>query len=996
MRSWTGEDYGANPVCQAVVQQPSTGLIYVGFNGGLLEFDGARWRIVSTAANQVRGFAIDRRGRVWFANVDHLGYLESDANGQMRAVTVDPRLPKVERASSLAVGLLAADGGIYYATRGALYFLNDSDDSPAQAWPLAGQVVTMWRADSAVHLSLQNGSWLRLRDGKPEPLAAAAPEVFAAAGQVLLTARGPFPAATENLLHGDTANSALVLADGRLVFGTERSGIIVCDRAGRFLQRIDRAAGLSANRVHGLCEDREGGVWVALHHGITRVQLDSPFAVHGLPQRFDSTPHAVQRVAGRLIVAHTEGISEAGADGMFSTLPDLPADPASGLIGGSPIFTSAVLQRTLPADIGAPSRDRTAYTGALQLASEPGVFVVGSYDGIWLCRNAGGKWENIGKVRQSARYTSVAIEAPAGFVWFVGPRGLTRLDVRAGARPNSPLRVYGKTEGLPLDRMVNRSALFRFDGSAALTLDGQLFRYDSATDRFAPETRLAGLPSPIPNGLPGGARLGEDPDGTLWTLFGPPTSRVQRVRLTAPGRWQAEPLDTTPLARLGLSGIYHDPTTESLWLSTQSGPLISMDLNWRSTRAPLPLAAVIRRIETLPGVFISSGATARVSALELPSARTSLRFHFAAPLFAPAHDGSTHLTYRTRLDGLETEWTAWSKESFREFTNLPWRTLTFRVQARDFTGRESAESTFAFVIAAPWWATRVAFLGYGVLGLASVSGIVRLRTRTLRQRAAALEATVAERTAELATQNLELTRLHRLELDEKTAATLAEEKTRLEMLRYQLNPHFLANSLAALRTLVGPSATGARDMIERLASFCRMALTRRDETATVRDEIEMLRAYLDTEKSRWRDMLDTTIEAAPTTLDLPLPPFLLLPLVENAIKYGGQTSPDVLRIRVAFALEPNGQLLITITNTGTWLAPDPTRVDSTGIGLDNIRQRLRRHYPDAHEFTTSEENGHVTARLRLKPNVGGALRPDFRAAENGPSSLPSASAPPKS
>ena len=131
----------------------------------------------------------------------------------------------------------------------------------------------------------------------------------------------------------------------------------------------------------------------------------------------------------------------------------------------------------------------------------------------------------------------------------------------------------------------------------------------------------------------------------------------------------------------------------------------------------------------------------------------------------------------------------------------------------------------------------------------------------------------------------------------------------------------------------------------------------------------MLRAYLDTEKSRWRDLLEVAIAADPAALAIPLPPFLLLPLVENAIKYGGQTSPDKLCLRLEFRTESNGSLRIRIANTGRWIPPETTgnTADSGHIGLDNLRQRLRRHYPDAHTFTTAEEDGWVVAQLTLQP-----------------------------
>ena len=84
------------------------------------------------------------------------------------------------------------------------------------------------------------------------------------------------------------------------------------------------------------------------------------------------------------------------------------------------------------------------------------------------------------------------------------------------------------------------------------------------------------------------------------------------------------------------------------------------------------------------------------------------------------------------------------------------------------------------------------------------------------------------------------------------AAKLAEEKARLELLRYQLNPHFLLNAFTTLRGLVFSAPDAAGDMVAKLAEFCRFALTRTDQTGgTVADETKLIETYLATEKSRW-------------------------------------------------------------------------------------------------------------------------------------------------
>lgn len=232
-----------------------------------------------------------------------------------------------------------------------------------------------------------------------------------------------------------------------------------------------------------------------------------------------------------------------------------------------------------------------------------------------------------------------------------------------------------------------------------------------------------------------------------------------------------------------------------------------------------------------------------------------------------------------------------------------------------------------------------------------------------------------EAEARLAASNAELARLRQLEFDAKVAAQLGEEKARLEVLRYQLNPHFLYNSLNSIYGLLFESARDAGEMVLRLSDFCRATLTSApDDLPTLGAEVDALRSYLDVEKVRWGENLQTEFAVAPDVIALRLPPFLLLPLVENAIKYGGRTSPDVLSLRIA-AHRTGESLHIEIANTGRWLAPDVTRPESTGIGLENLRQRLRRYYPDGHVFTTEAADGWVIARLAIACAPRSALAP---------------------
>ncbi len=342
------------------------------------------------------------------------------------------------------------------------------------------------------------------------------------------------------------------------------------------------------------------------------------------------------------------------------------------------------------------------------------------------------------------------------------------------------------------------------------------------------------------------------------------------------------------------------------------------------------------------------------------------------------HQLADSVAYQTRLTGLEPEWSPWSPKRERVFASLPPNRYRFEVRARDADGHLSAPAALAFAVLPPWWRTWWALLGYAAAGSGAAAGLVRLRTRALRQRGRQLEAVITQRTSELAQKNLELTRLHQLEFDEKTAARLSEEKARLEVLRYQLNPHFLFNTLTSISSSLPAGRSTARTMVERLSDFCRLTLHRTDdrEWTTLGDELQILRAYLEIEQSRWGDLLDVSIDCDSSLEAERLPHFLLLPLVENALKYGRATSPDRVGLRLAARREPDGTLVLAVSNTGTWIEPTAKKtVSSLGIGLDNLRERLTRYYPRTHALTLAPADGWVIATLRLSASPAAVLPP---------------------
>ena len=174
----------------------------------------------------------------------------------------------------------------------------------------------------------------------------------------------------------------------------------------------------------------------------------------------------------------------------------------------------------------------------------------------------------------------------------------------------------------------------------------------------------------------------------------------------------------------------------------------------------------------------------------------------------------------------------------------------------------------------------------------------------------------------------------------------------LAMLRYQLNPHFLFNTLNSISTLVLLKQTErANAMLSRLSSFLRYTLAN-EPTAhvTLAQEVETLKLYLEIEKMRFEDRLRPKFDIDPAAEKARLPSLLLQPLVENAIKYAVTPKEDGAEICVTARLNGD-RVRIGVTDTGPGLQPTRNRPSlSTGVGIANIRERLAQAYGAEHRF----------------------------------------------
>lgn len=999
IRSYLPREYGSHNQVWTACEAPD-GVMYFGTNSEIVSFDGLTWRKIPVPGGAfMRAMAIDENGTVWVGGVDEIGYLKRDHDGKLTFQTLRPHLPDhIEKLGDLRRIHAMADG-VYFQTDA--YLLRWHDEK-FDVWEMHEPYVTLAVAWNDRLIVSREKGWMMPTEvdqwepfpGDPDPaLSMLLSHIvkdgkggwWASAGRFGLQ---HFDGETLTPVEGPTAEFLLAsrlfgvsrMPDGRLLFPSIGRGLLITDAELNPLVHLTADNGLPSNTVICVSPISESAVWVGTEQGVARLDLSpglSRFSpLNGLEK---NGANAVTRVDGKPVFATTHGTLslEPGSshvanptfqnthevDDKLNTFHQL-AD-GSMLVGGL-----RSMWWVDPEQIVHKLHSPSNITAIHEHPRFPGHVLALHLTGIALWRRNEDGWSDYRPLEDPrGEFQTMSIDA-SGDVWFGSSNaGVGRLkysqippDSPIWETPDPVVTFYDEDDGLPPIR--NQVTVRMIQGEPLFMTAFGLYRFDAATERFQLETRYG---EAFADGTWSSHRAAESPLGGVWfeakAAMPNPAQSFRQFGKALNGEWH--PLHVPNVAFVGrLDALECEVINgeEILWICGGEG-VIRVNVTRAHGPNPQPVGStVLHPITTAAGSVFPVAPTA-TSGLEISPENNSLRFSFGTPGLA----GEIESNHQSRLIGFVDGGLESSDTGERVFTNLPAGNYTFEVSARSADHHWALPAQTHFTILHPWWLTPWAKTGFGVIGIGALYLIVRWRTNRLENQRAALEILVAKRTSELAQKAEALERLHELEHDETLAARLAAETARLELLRYQLNPHFLFNSLNSIRALVYDTPEAAGEMVSKLAEFCRRTLSRGgDEMVTLADELEMARNYLDIEQVRWQTGLETQLDIDPPSESCQLPQNLLLPLLENAIKYGGRTSADVLKVRIVTKLTA-GELTCIIANTGEWVKPDTNPfTDATQIGLQNLRQRLRRHYQDKASLTHDDSTkGWVIVRITL-------------------------------
>ncbi len=185
-------------------------------------------------------------------------------------------------------------------------------------------------------------------------------------------------------------------------------------------------------------------------------------------------------------------------------------------------------------------------------------------------------------------------------------------------------------------------------------------------------------------------------------------------------------------------------------------------------------------------------------------------------------------------------------------------------------------------------------------------------------------------------------------------------QTELKALQAQINPHFLFNSLMVIGSLCRTNSTKARDLIFHLGNYFRKNISNGNKMIELTEELNHVKSYVEIEKARFEDKLEVEYNID-ENINVLLPPLILQPIVENAIKHGILMKKDIGKV-VITAKENEEKIIISVYDDGVGIESDKINqllnLDSNysdSIGINNVNQRLSYIYGDKYQFKINSE-----------------------------------------
>lgn len=722
------------------MDQDANGNMYFANNNGLLQFDGSNWHTYQVPnSKNIRSVKVDSRsGRIYVGAYNEFGYFRTNPSGTLEYRSLMP--------------LLGAEGptGTDFIWKIHLHGQEVIFQSFNAAYILKGEeVVTKAAGEGRFQFSFQVGDELyfqhsirglmRYLDGQfiaLEGTRALNPYevwgIFPMGGEKLLLATleaglfvydgrsvSPWHTEANELVKRNSALGGTLIDGNTLALNTVLGGVVLCDLKGKVIQQIDLERGLKNNTVLCSFVDSGGNLWLGMDNGISYVNINSPFSYFG-PSLYYSSVYATLDHGGLLYVATNQGVFYNRVDGSFRDRAFTLVEGTEAqswniqLVAGELLCANNKGALLIKEGKVVKVLDDIGYFGFRELPAHPAYVLGSNYAGFALFR-ATDRGLEFSHRMEGANSSSKDFEVDAGLVWLLKDQVLYQLEP---TKDLEGLQLKNRFTSL-VEGGAGIGTLKKIDGRLYFIAGNEFYTHSNKGDHFVIDGPLTALFREVPpiNSI------FQDGQGNLWYTYDDSASLGVFMK-EGEGEYSHV---TEPFSNLTGNFVsnYLSVNTldsENIFIGLING-LAHYNAAFPSGNIAKP-RAFVRSFAYGDSVLVQGNPQFKAQVPELPYAMNNVRFTFSSPDF----ENVDNLQFSYRLDPFDQEWSDWSNQDIKEYTNLREGDYMLMVKEKNSYGHESEAASLAFSVNPPWYRHSLAYFGYLALGLLTAH-LIRLQVR---------------------------------------------------------------------------------------------------------------------------------------------------------------------------------------------------------------------------------------------------------------------------
>jgi signal transduction histidine kinase/ligand-binding sensor domain-containing protein len=791
IRNYSPKEYKGDPQVWTVLQDRNTDILYFG-GLGIINYDGSSWNEI-TLPNKtyVYSLAQDQQGKIYVGAIDDFGYLTSDSSGKPIFKSLTYLVPD----STLKIGTVwsinVTDNEIFFHSEETV-FQYLPNENKINLFHSNGQ--GSFRGDfvhkNNYYVRLSEKGLVKIENGVMSP----APQSdffktrnafykgvmpFSSSKFLIATRRDGlvlydaakdtipkiFKIQDSDFLSDNDIYTAFLSNEG-FAIGSGKKGLLLFDRNGKSLQHYNQENLLQTNGVYDIYLDKNKNIWLGLENGISKTEHSPDLSYWDKHNGLKGAVTNIIRFQNRLYITTYQNVYYLDSKNVPREIKDIPVGQSWGFKTVKDAGREDVLLVGTHNGIyeinGTTAKQlykgehafllHQSQTNPNRIISVDGYYFISliNKNGTWIPE---GKWEGI------SEYALGIVEDATGELW-IGTlnNGVLRVtpDPNNSTKPKA-IRYYTAADGLP-KKVSTRP--FWFKDKIVWGTEKGLYVHSANTNKFEPFCEFG---NQFCDGSRGVAYLEEVDNGRIY--ISPTSNKKEHVGYLLPNKsggydWVYQPFCRLPeIASIVESGGMYVEKSGVVWIVGNEG-LFRYDESKDTKNYKQSFKCLIREVKTASDSVVYSGGNSGMSELndvkEFNHSFHTFKFKFAAPFF----DNEEKTLYSFRLEEFENDWSPWSTQTEKEYTNLSEGDYTFKVRARNIYDVESDIGIYSFTILPPYYRTWWAYSLYVIAVLLLISIIVKVYTRRLRAQRTFLENVIKERTAEIHSQNIQLQNLN--------------------------------------------------------------------------------------------------------------------------------------------------------------------------------------------------------------------------------------------